>query len=619
MPPFVLLRHELTRLAQAPRTALLRTLVLAGVVALAASQVPWGQPVHRLQAAFAGFFPLFFWCGMLLAVFVVPAMVAADIPVERERGTLELLLACPQTERDILVGKLGSQAAQAFVLLGTPLPLMFASVALGGIRPERAIAVAVGIALSALMSTAIAVRVSVTASSSSRAAIRALVLNGSCVVGSLMAVAWMSSLGPPGLALLAGVAATALGLVVRCSLEDGRLNLPAVLALLGTVWMAFLCSSCLSSLIFEVPPLVAPSPESLAVLSPWAVYGRAALDVRPPSPGVLGGAWTLHFLVVALVARNLASQQVGTLLSSRTRAPREDGGRPLAARTGGSKEAPRKLPPGDAAASPPRPGTVLARPGRELPMLWEPRLPIEGNPVTWRESLRIGDDENAHVRYWVAAVSLLFLAPAFQVGVQHRALWGGSHVGILGEVALLAVMLALTSASTIARELERDTLPLLISTGYPPILIVLGKLRVAFLKVWPVLAVAGFHSGLLILDCGLRGAVAVAGIAATLFSVAGLSVGASWFSRRQRVALPVALVLPFAVWALPLALGRVLPGVRGAFEGSDPLSILLPLVSGRDIASLGITQATVFVLVTALTAVVPVALVGRGIERRARR
>lgn len=619
MPPFVLLRHELTRLAQAPRTALLRTVVLAGVVGLAAAQVPWGHPVHELQAAFAGFFPLFFWCGMLLAVFVVPAMVAADIPVEREKGTLELLLACPQTERDILVGKLGSQAMQAFVLLGTPLPLMFASVALGGIRPERALAVAVGIGLSALMSTVIAVRVSVTASGSSRASIRAIVLNGSCVAGSLMAIAWMSSLGIPGLALLAGIATAALGVSARFSLAGGRLNAPAILALLAMLYMAFLCSSCIASLAFHVSPLLAPSPETLAVLSPWSVYGQAAFDVRPPAPGILGTAWLLHFLVIALVARDLASPRVGALLSAKTRAPREDGGRPLAARTGGSKGARPKPPPGEPGAPGPRPGTVLSRPGREVPVQWEPRLPIEGNPVTWRESLRIGEDENAHVRYWVAAVSILFLAPAFQAGVQHRALWGGSHVGIIGETLLVAAMLALTSASTIAHELERDTLSLLVTTGYPPVLIVLGKLRVAFLKVWPVLAVAGFHALLLVLDCGLRGALAAAAIAVTLLSVSGLAVGASWFSRRRRIALPVALVLPFAVWGLPLALGRVFPVVGEAFSGSDPISILQPLVSGRDLAALDLLRTAVFALVSAVTAIVPVVLVSQGIERRARR
>lgn len=618
MPPFVLLRHELTRLAQAPRTALLRTLVLAGIVGLAAARVPWGQPVHQLQAAFAGFFPLFFWCGMLLAVFVVPAMVAADIPVEREKGTLELLLACPQTERDILVGKLGSQAAQAFVLLGTPLPLMFASVVLGGIRPERAVAVAVGIGLSALMSTAVAVRVSVTASNSSRAAIRAIVLNGSCVVGSLMAIAWMSSLGVPGLALLSGVAAVALGLAARYCLSDGRVTAPAVLALVGMLSTAFLCSSCISSLAFHVPPLLAPDPEAFAALSPWTVYGQAALGVRPPPPEVLGAAWMMHVIVIALVARDLASPGVGALLSSRTRAPREDGGRPLAARTGGSRGARPKPPPGGSAASPRRPGAVLSRPGRETPMLWEPRLPIEGNPVTWRESLRIGDDENAHVRYWVAAVSLLFVAPAFQPDVHLRGLWGGSHAGLIGETVLLAVMLALTSASTIAHELERDTLSLLVTTGYPPILIVLGKLRVAFLKIWPVLAVAGFHAALVILDCGARGVLATAAIAATLLSVAGLAVGASWFSRRRRIALPVALVLPFAVWALPRALGRVVPVLGEAFEGSDPVSILLPLVGGRSIVSLELHHLVVFVVVTALTAIVPLVLVSRGIERRER-
>ncbi|KAF0246009.1 MAG: hypothetical protein FD180_1073, partial [Planctomycetota bacterium] len=126
MTRLVLLRHELTRLGQAPRTTVTRAVLFAATLGIAALSVPWGREASQVEAAFAALFPVFWYCEMALALFVVPAIVAVDIPVERERGTLELLLACPQTEQDVLVGKYGSQLAQAAAILGALFPLGFA-------------------------------------------------------------------------------------------------------------------------------------------------------------------------------------------------------------------------------------------------------------------------------------------------------------------------------------------------------------------------------------------------------------------------------------------------------------------------------------------------------------
>ncbi len=611
MTRFVLLHHELTRLAQAPRTTLFRSAFLLTIILFAAASVPWGAAAPRVQAAFASLFPVFFWCEMLFAIFIVPALVAADIPGEREKGTLELLLACPQSERDILLGKLGSQVAQAGVLLAAPFPLAFAAVALGGIRLDRALMVCVSVALTALLTAAIALRVSVVSSRSSKASMRAVILSGSVVLGTSFAGAWLMNLGTPGFSLFVGMATVSLLSLARAETRDRRPSWLGVLAYLAGAWMAFTFSSLVAAKLFGVAARLVPAPESALALCPWVLYTQAALDVRPPPMPTLVAAWTFHLFAAVLTIRGLLSPDVAAQLSSKTRAPEETEGRPLSARPGGVKGPKKEAPPRKAKR-------VLSRPGREQGILWEPRLPIRGNPVYWRESLQISEEENSHVRFWIAALAALFAVPALAVGTRRGALWGGTHDGIVIELFLLGLVVALHTAGTLAHEVERGTLSLLLSTGYRPSWIVAGKLRAALVRSWPVLAVVMVHLAAIVLDLGFRG-IALAGVCLlTVLSVAGLSVGASWWARRQRIALPIAVALPFAVWILPTFLQGVVPGMEGWFVGSDPFSIMRFILGSRGSGAMEIGHAATFLFVSTATAIVPVALVCFGIERRLR-
>ncbi len=624
MTRFVLLHHELTRLAQSPRTVLFRCAFLTLIILFAAASVPWGAAAPRVQAAFASLFPVFFWCEMAFAVFIVPALVASDIPLEREKGTLELLLACPQSERDILLGKLGSQIAQVGVLLGAPFPLAFAAVALGGIRLDRALSVCIAIALTALLSAAIALSVSIVASRSAKASLRAVVLSGGLVLISTLAAFWMMNMGQLGFSTTVGIAAVALLMFAWAESSGGRPTWAAVVAYMAGAWMTFTFSSMAVGKIFGVAFWLVPEPESLVVLCPWVVYTEAALGVRAPSAGILIVTWSLHLFAALLIVRRMLSPEISAKLSSRTRAPAEDEGRPLSARPGGVKFS-RKKPKPVEAPEPEAPvrkahgvQRVLSRPGREMGFLWEPRLPIRGNPIYWRESLQMSEDENSHVRFWIAALAAMFAVPAISSSGGRNVLWGGTHEGIVIEMFLACLMVALYGAGTLSHELERGTLSLLVSTGYRSTWIVAGKMRATLVRSWPVLAVAFVHLSAIVLDIGLRGVALAWVFAVTVLSVAGLSLGASWWARRQRLALPLALALPFALWILPGFLRGIVPQMEDWFVGSDPLSVMRSIMDSSGDVGLTPGHAMTFIAVSGAAAIAPVALVCAGIERRMR-
>ncbi|MFP5342736.1 MAG: ABC transporter permease subunit [Candidatus Limnocylindria bacterium] len=76
----------------------------------------------------------------LQVVFLAPSATAGSISLEREKQTLEMLLATPISSLAIVVGKLLSALAWLFLLILASVPLMSIVFLFGGIGPETVVA-----------------------------------------------------------------------------------------------------------------------------------------------------------------------------------------------------------------------------------------------------------------------------------------------------------------------------------------------------------------------------------------------------------------------------------------------------------------------------------------------
>jgi ABC-type transport system involved in multi-copper enzyme maturation permease subunit len=91
----------------------------------------------RVQQALVEFYRVVMAMLIALIVLIAPALTANAITLERERKTMDLLLATPLTARQLLVGKLVGSFAFIVLLLALTLPVSAVSVMLGGVSfPE---------------------------------------------------------------------------------------------------------------------------------------------------------------------------------------------------------------------------------------------------------------------------------------------------------------------------------------------------------------------------------------------------------------------------------------------------------------------------------------------------
>jgi ABC-2 type transporter. len=91
----------------------------------------------RVQEALVGFYRIVMSMLVALIALIAPALTANAITLERERKTMDLLLATPLTARQLLVGKLLGSFAFIVLLLALTLPVSAVSVLLGGVSfPE---------------------------------------------------------------------------------------------------------------------------------------------------------------------------------------------------------------------------------------------------------------------------------------------------------------------------------------------------------------------------------------------------------------------------------------------------------------------------------------------------
>ncbi len=83
-----------------------------------------------------GIFAALLMLMTLQVVFLAPSSTAGAISLEREKQTLELLIATPISSLAIVVGKLLSALVYVFLLIAASIPLMAVVFVFGGVAPE---------------------------------------------------------------------------------------------------------------------------------------------------------------------------------------------------------------------------------------------------------------------------------------------------------------------------------------------------------------------------------------------------------------------------------------------------------------------------------------------------
>jgi ABC-type transport system involved in multi-copper enzyme maturation permease subunit len=142
----------------------------------------------KLAALAESFFVTFMLVQLGLAVFLTPAYVAGAITEEKERKTLEYLLATDLDSREIVLGKLAGRLGYLGLLLLTGLPVLSAVQFLGGVEPDLVFAGFAGTALTVCGLAGVSILASVYARRSRDAILLSylviIVYCGLCLIGT---------------------------------------------------------------------------------------------------------------------------------------------------------------------------------------------------------------------------------------------------------------------------------------------------------------------------------------------------------------------------------------------------------------------------------------------------
>jgi hypothetical protein len=622
-------RCELRRLAQHPNFFVARAAFPALVMLIAASMVDVGVTQQQVGASAASLFTVFFWCQLVVAGVLVPALVAPDLPLEREQGTLELLLACPQEERDLILGKLTSHATTISWLLAASLPVGVGAVLLGGIAFERAIAACIGATLTALFAVTLSLRVSLLETGTIRATLKALGFH----LG-IAGVLWIASnvvgidtvvfviVGSFTLGAIAGAWASgrSTGEVQPAwVLAGGGIGL--VVALLVISNFPVSPTPRYSSYPYSYgPPRPAKTETPVYFLCPWSAYIADATSTGL-SWAERGAAWLGHLILIALSVADLSSSRLAARFASASRVPDEDPPyvpRVLASRTPGGESVatallaarraagayPSETPFDPSAriigASPQRPAHRPAPDSfltRENIVRRDSRLPVWRFPIIWRESVFVHAGGLKILVGLVTVVSVILLlrslvpdgsgpgfyyasGTAYAYGYSRAifARWDGTHDGLHFQIVMLATLLAVTGASTIAPERQKDTIGVLLATGVPVRRVLEEKFMALGFVLAPFLVAVAIHLALVVGDLDVAGKGIAFVFLMTAITVASLSVACSALATRLRMALPLAVLFPLGLYAIPelLSLGDQ-PWAR-FLSGCEPISLISALV-----------------------------------------
>jgi ABC-type transport system involved in multi-copper enzyme maturation permease subunit len=145
---------------------------------------------QEMAALAEAFFATFMAVQFFLVVFLTPAYVAGAIAEEKERKTLEFLLATDLDSREIVLGKLVARLGYLTLLVLTGLPVLSAVQFLGGVDPGLVLAGFAATALTVASLAGVSILASVYARRSRDAIMRTYlavgVYCGLCLVGSFL-------------------------------------------------------------------------------------------------------------------------------------------------------------------------------------------------------------------------------------------------------------------------------------------------------------------------------------------------------------------------------------------------------------------------------------------------
>ncbi|MCS7301557.1 MAG: ABC transporter permease [Fimbriimonadales bacterium] len=197
--------RELRVRVRVGRGYLLQAAYLAFMILIVALAYEWvvGDEVNlrnpfQMQGALVSFYYVVLGTLITLIVLIAPALTANAITLERERKTMELLLATPLTARHLLTGKLVASMAFVVLLLALTLPVNAVSVLLGGASFADLLKAYLIIASGAMVLCSIALFTSVYARNSTMAVLWSYVRVGAF----LLATGVLTTL--QGAALMAG-------------------------------------------------------------------------------------------------------------------------------------------------------------------------------------------------------------------------------------------------------------------------------------------------------------------------------------------------------------------------------------------------------------------------------
>jgi ABC-type transport system involved in multi-copper enzyme maturation permease subunit len=413
------LPYDLARAARRRRTFLLRTgyalLLFAGLVTIlvlwALDRRGGGVRTRDMPLFAASFFSAFMGAQLALVVLLTPLYVGSAIAGEKDRRTLDFLLATDLTNAEIVLGKLVARVLDLALLLLAGLPILAFLQFLGGIDPQLLLAGFAATGLTLLSLAAVSVLASVLARRSRDAVVLTYVL----LIGylGLSGGAWAAVRFVPWLAFLPSV---------------GTWTSPVT----PTEVVGWLNAGNIATLVLDLGMQVS-----------------AGVSLNATLPAALRDYAVFHGLVTVVCA----GWAVVRLRAAARRQAEGEGAR---------APAPRKA----AGAPAPAPAVATRRPVGDRAMLWkevfaEPglRLPRFARVLLWLVAL----GSFAPALFWIAQYIDRFPFPPPRSGLgRHMSEWALAVGTSLECLLLLAV--AARAAGSVSGERDRGTLDSLLAS-----------------------------------------------------------------------------------------------------------------------------------------------------------
>ncbi len=191
--------HELTAIARRGRCFLLRECYASGMFFVVlwiywngASSFETGVVEPDVLAEFTlHFFLIFLGVQFVVAVLLTPLLVATAITDEKERRTLEFLLATDLRNREIVLGKLAARLGNLLLLLFVGLPILSLLQFLGGVEPNLLVAGFAFVLLTVVSLAALSILISVHSTRSRSAVLCTYLVAIAYQAGSFILYQWL--------------------------------------------------------------------------------------------------------------------------------------------------------------------------------------------------------------------------------------------------------------------------------------------------------------------------------------------------------------------------------------------------------------------------------------------